>query len=238
MKHRLFLYSRLLLTLLSMGGYGGDSLAASLVRFDNPYEGVGCAARFSFPNGVATESAGNVYVADTDTIRKITPAGVVTTFLGTTGVTVNANRAEVATRFNLPNFSSPNGVAIDSAGNVYVTDANNTILKITLAGVVTTLAGKAGIVGSVDGNGAAARFNGLGGVATDSAGNVYVTDTNNDTIRKITSAGMVSTLAGKAGMSTTPFPRKAGVIIVDGTGAAARFDIPSGVATDSAGNVY
>jgi sugar lactone lactonase YvrE len=228
MKHRLFLYSGLLLTLLSMGGYGRDSLAASLVRFDNPYDGVGSAARFSLPNGVATDSAGNVYVADTGTIRKITPAGVVTTFLGTTGVTVSANRAEVATRFNLPNFSSPNGVAIDSAGNVYVTDANNTILKITRAGVVTTLAGTAGIVGSANGTGAAVRFNGLGGVATDSVGNVYVADINNCTIRKITPAGVVSTLAGKAGVEG----------FADGTGAAASFDLPRGVATDSAGNIY
>ena len=93
---------------------------------------------------------------------------------------------------------------------------------------MSTLAGMAGLRGSGDGTGAAARFNGPTGVATDSAGNVYVADYINHTIRKITPEGVVSTLAGTARASGS----------ADGTGPAARFSYPFGVATDSAGNVY
>jgi sugar lactone lactonase YvrE len=120
-------------------------------------------------------------------------------------------------------------VAVDSAGNVYVADQGNaTIRKVTAAGVVTTLAGTAGMRGSADGTGAAARFNLPGDVAVDGAGNVYVADTFNLTIRKITAGGVVTTLAGSAGLPGS----------ADGTGTAARFNLPTGVAVDSAGNVY
>ena len=120
-------------------------------------------------------------------------------------------------------------MAVDSAGNVYVADSNNvTIRKITPGGVVSTLAGLAGQYGSADGTGSAARFNNPNGVAVDSAGNVYVADTCNYTIRKITPGGVVSTLAGLAGNRGS----------ADGTGSAARFFSPQGVAVDSAGNVY
>src|SRR3989440_249336 len=96
-------------------------------------------------------------------------------------------------------FYNPRGVATDSSGNVYVADSdNNTIRKITPAGVVTTLAGLAGIAGSADGTGSAARFYNPRGVATDSSGNVYVADSGNHTIRQITPAGVVTTLAGLA----------------------------------------
>src|SRR5438046_2331713 len=129
-----------------------------------------------------------------------------------------------AARFNLPS-----GVATASSGNVYVADTlHNTIRKITPSGVVTTLAGLAGRGGSADGTGRAARFNGPAGVATDSSGNVYVADTSNFTIRKITPAGAVTTLAGIAGSGGS----------ADGTGSDARFSAPVGVATDSSGNVY
>jgi secreted PhoX family phosphatase len=126
-------------------------------------------------------------------------------------------------------FDSPSGVAVDSAGNVYVADHfNHTIRKVTAGGVVTTLAGTAGTFGSVDGTGAAARFYYPDGVAVDSAGNVYVADDFNATIRKVTAGGVVTTLAGAAGVSGS----------ADGTGAAASFDFPQGVAVDGAGNLY
>jgi sugar lactone lactonase YvrE len=195
-------------------------------------DGAGAAARFDFPRGVATDSAGNIYVADggNHTLRKITPAGVVTTLAGTAGVQGSTDASGAAARFN-----SPNGVATDSAGNVYVADTDNhTIRKITPAGAVTTLAGTAsGAGGSTDATGAAASFNFPIGVATDGAGNVYVADTGNFTIRKITPAGAVTTLAG-----TAPGLHGGGGGSADGTGPAAFFSSPRGVATDGAGNVY
>ena len=189
-------------------------------------DGTGSAAQFNNPLGVAVDSAGNAYVADTynNTIRKITPTGVVTTLAGLAGQIGSADGTGSAARFN-----SPLVVAVDGAGNVYVADSsNNTIRKITPAGVVTTLAGLAGSSGSVDGTGSAAQFYGPRGVAVDGASNVYVTDLGNRTIRKITPVGVVTTLAGLAGSSGG----------ADGTGNGARFDHPEGVTVDSAGNVY
>jgi sugar lactone lactonase YvrE len=133
--------------------------------------------------GVAVDSSGNVYVADFDaaTIRKITAAGVVTTLAGTAGQFGSTDGTGTAARFDLP-F----GVAVDSSGNVYVSNSFSTIRKITSAGVVTTFAGTRGQSGSTDGNGTAARFNSPNGVAVDSSGYIYVADTNNSTVRKIT----------------------------------------------------
>jgi streptogramin lyase len=175
---------------------------------------------------VAVDSAGNVYVADTgnSTIRKVTPAGIVTTLAGLAGSLGSADGTGSAAQ-----FSHPSGVAVDTAGNLYVADFDNyTIRKVTPTGMVTTLAGLPGYAGSADGTGSAARFNAPTGVAVDSASNVYVADTYNDTIRRVTPAGVVMTLAGLA--------LKAGS--ADGTGTAARFNAPTGVAVDSAGNVY
>jgi hypothetical protein len=189
-------------------------------------DGTGSAARFAYPNGVAVDTAGVVYVADTvnSTIRKITPAGVVTTLAGLAGTFGSADGTGTGAR-----FSGPGGVAVDSAGVVYVADRNNnTIRKVTSAGVVTTLAGLAGAEGSADGTGSGARFFSPDGVAVDSAGIVYVSDLNNRTIREVTAAGVVTTLAGLAGTYDS----------TDGTGSAARFREPRGVAVDSVGVVY
>jgi Dockerin type I domain/NHL repeat len=205
---------------------GAVTTLAGLAASFGSADGTGSAARFAFPRGVAIDGSGSVYVADTDnsTIRKITPAGGVTTLAGLAGVFGNADGPGSAARFGFPI-----GVATDSSGNVYVADNfNHTIRKITPAAAVTTLAGLAGSTGSADGTGSAARFNFPRGVATDSSGNVYVGDESNQTIRKITPAGAVTTLAGLAGASGS----------ADGTGSAARFFNPSGVATDSSGNVY
>jgi hypothetical protein len=175
---------------------------------------------------VALDSAGNLYVADdyNQTIRKMTPAGVVTTLAGLAGVTGSQNGTGSAARFNYPW-----GVAVDTNGNVYVGDqGSETIRKVTSAGVVTTLAGMADVAGSADGTGSNARFNNPAGVAVDSAGNVYVADYVNETIRKVTPAGVVTTLAGLAGNAGS----------ADGAGSAARFNDPTGMAVDLAGNVY
>jgi len=185
-------------------------------------DGTGTEAQFYFPTGVAVDSSGNVYVADSDNhrIRKITPAGVVSTFAGT-GSAGHADGTGTEAQFNYPT-----GVAVDSSGNVYVGDLDNhRIRKITPAGVVSTLAGST--EGFADGIGTEAQFQGPFGVAVDSSGNVYVTDANNHRIRKITPAGVVSTFAGTG---TAGF--------ADGTGNTAQFNTPPGVAVDSEGNVY
>lgn len=122
-------------------------------------------------------------------------------------------------------FASPTTIAMDSAGNTYVVD-NNRIRKVSPLGTVTTLAGN-GSKGFVDGAGSSAQFNNPVGLAADSAGNVYVADTANNAIRKISPAGIVSTLAGNGKPGYT-----------DGTGATAQFSGLMGIVADSAGNVY
>src|SRR5437773_76309 len=187
--------------------------------------GTGSQAIFAYPYATAVDGAGNVYVADTYnyTVRKITPAGVVTTLAGLAGEDGSTDGTGSYAR-----FSYLFGIAVDGAGNVYVTDLSNTIRKITPAGVVTTLAGTPGVHGSADGTGSAAQFWQPWRIAVDSAGIVYVADQANSTIRKITPAGVVTTIAGAAGMFGS----------ADGSGSAARFNAPDGIAVDSSGNLY
>jgi sugar lactone lactonase YvrE len=186
-------------------------------------DGTGTTASFNYPSGVATDANGNVFVADLENhrIRKITPAGVVTTLAGS-GIIGNTNATGTAASFNYPN-----GIATDATGNIYVADeGNHRIRKITSSGVVTSLAGN-GISGFTDGPGESAQFHNPNGVATDAIGNVYVADYVNHRIRKITSGGVVSTLAGNG---TDGF--------ANGIGTSASFNYPTGVATDAVGNVY
>jgi streptogramin lyase len=211
---------------------------AGLARSSGSADGIGNDARFFSPHGVAVDSAGNVYVADTGnlTIRKVTPAGVVTTLAGLVHSGGSADGTGDAARFGSIYGDGPLGVAVDHSGNVYVADTfNNTIRKVTPAALVTTLAGLAGGSGSADGTASAARFRAPHGVAVDSAGNVYVADTENDTIRKVTPTGVVTTLAGLAQRNANGDPVGGSE---DGTGSDARFWNPFGVAVDSAGNVY
>jgi sugar lactone lactonase YvrE len=115
------------------------------------------------------------------------------------------------------------------AGNAYVANTfSETILKILPAGTVITLAGTDRVAGSADGSGSAAQFRDPQGIATDSAGNVYVADTGNNTIRMITAAGVVTTLAGMSGVAGS----------ADGRGSAASFTTPTGLAVDESGNIY
>ncbi len=189
-------------------------------------DGTGTAALFRQPGGITIDSSGNLYVADTAnyTIRKITPAGAVTTLAGSSSSPSYKDGTGTAAWFN-----TPIGISIDSAGTLYVADsANHVIRKITSAGVVTTFAGTANLAGMIDGTGLAAKFNAPSGVAVGSTGTVYVADTNNDTLRVVTSAGVVSTLAGlgqTAGAS-------------DGFGSGALFNLPTGLAIDASGNIY
>ncbi len=185
----------------------------------------GTASSFNVPHGLAIDQAGNIYVADTgnNLVREVSPMGTVTTLAGS-GVIGSNNGTGTAASFN-----GPLGVAVDYAGNVYVTDSlNNTIRKITQQGVVTTLAGTPGVTGSADGSGAAAAFNGPEGIAVDTSGNLYVADTGNHALRKITSAGTVSTLAGSMLLPGT----------LDGSTSVAEFSQPTAVAVNVAGGVY
>lgn len=180
--------------------------------------------RFHLPWGVVIDGAGDVYVSDNTSIRKVTPAGVVSSFAGLPGTVGAADGQGTSARFYYPR-----GLSIDSSGYIYVADqGNNAIRKISPSGYVTTLAGTLGARGSADGTGPGARFLFPNAVAVDSAGNVFVNDGGNDTLRKVTGAGVVTTLAGRA--SERGF--------VDGSGDAARFDQPMGVAYDSSGNLF
>src|SRR5262249_26562332 len=120
-------------------------------------------------------------------------------------------------------------VAADSSGNLYIADAqNSTIRKITLTGIVSIMAGSPGVFGSADGSGTNALFASPQGVAVDASGNIFVADTGNSTIRKVTSGGLVTTVAGAAGN-----PGNA-----DGTGTNAQFYGPTGIGLDGANNIY
>jgi hypothetical protein len=214
-------------TVRKISSTGAVTTLAGQAGVSGSADGAGAAARFNHPAGVTVDSTGNVYVADTDnhTIRKITPAGVVTTLAGLAGISGSADGTGTAAR-----FSGPSGIVADAAGNLYVADTlNHTIRKVISSGVVSPIAGSAGTSGGADGIGAAARFHGPQGLAIDGAGNLYVADTNNDTIRKVVlSTGAVSTVAGQAGTSGS----------TDGAAGSARFFYPSSVAVDRAGNLY
>lgn len=188
-------------------------------------DGAGRKARFSYPGGVRTDPAGNLYVADSSsyTIRRITPNGVVTTVAGTPGKTGTADGPALSAQ-----FAGIGGVAIDSAGNIFVADSGNyAIRKITPAGVVSTFAGLTGTRGDVDGTGTAARFYDPQNLAIDAFDNIYVPDGAGNVVRKITPAGVVTTIAGSGATGSA-----------DGTGIAAQFNDPTGIAVDAFGNIY
>lgn len=174
-------------------------------------DGTGAAASFNVPTDVAVDRLGNIFVVEdvNKSVRKITPAGVVTTIAGTS-------------------MDGPYGIAIDSSDNLFIADyRGQKIVKITAAGIVSDFAGAYG-GGSDDGTGLNAKFGGPMGIAIDGSDNIYVTDEGNHTIRKITQAGVVTTIAGMAGQQG----------YADCIGTAARFQHPQGIDIDSSGNLY
>jgi sugar lactone lactonase YvrE len=200
------------------------TLAGSMSSFGST-DGSGGVARFRDPLGIAIDPAGNLVVADTEnqTIRKITSAGVVSTFAGSAGSAGFTDATGSAARFKFPT-----GLAFDAAGNLYVSDMfNHVIRKITSSGVVTTLAGSPGTSGTADGTGDTARFKFPRGLTVDAAGTVFVTDSGNNTIRRITSTGVVTTLAGDSTLGA----------YVDGVGTAAKFLSPRGIVVEADGSL-
>jgi sugar lactone lactonase YvrE len=185
----------------------------------------GTNAQFNSPSGLAFDKNGNLFVSDTGNsmIREITAAGAVSTFAGVAGSSGFLAGAAGGAQFN-----SPLGIAIAPNGTIYIADSGNHCIRTISGGVVSTFAGSPGIWGSADGSGTNAQFNGPVGLAFDSSTNLFVADANNDTIRKITPTGMVTTFAGAAGVDGS----------IDGTLTNARFRSPAELAFDKNGNLF
>lgn len=181
-------------------------------------DGTGSAANFSGPAGLAIDASGNIFVAEEGNhkIRKVTPAGVVTTFAGSGSGFADGTGTSAA-------FNLPTALAFDASGNLFVADfGNHMIRKITPAGVVSKYAGS--MEGYTDGPVATALFKRPYGLAFDTDGNLFVSEFNK--IRKITPAGIVSTVAG-----SNPG-------LADGPGSTALFSKPRGLAFDASGNLF
>jgi hypothetical protein len=176
-------------------------------------DGIGNAATFNHPKNLAMDIQGNLYVTEDYDVRKITPAGLVTTFAG--GPSAG-------------NYFEPNGIGVGLDGNIYVTSYFSRIQKITSTGVVTTFAGSDSISAFKDGIGTAARFSFLGGLTIDPSGNMYVFD--DILIRKITPDAVVTMVAGGSG---SPY-------IENGIGCASSFPFiyPLDITHDAMGNLY
>ncbi|TMM07754.1 MAG: hypothetical protein E6G00_13565 [Actinobacteria bacterium] len=203
-------------------------------------------AQLNEPNGVAVDGAGNVYIADTNDnkIRKLTPAGAISTIAGDGNTcaspsTTTCGDGPTATSAQL---SEPTGVALDGAGNVYIADANDhKIRKLTPSGAISTIAGDGNTCASPStttcGDGptaTSAQLNQPEGVAVDGAGNVYIADSADNKIRKLTPTGAISTIAGNGSPCASPTTSCG-----DGaTATSAQLNFPTGVALDGAGNVY
>ena len=189
--------------------------------------GPATAAALNYPSGVAVDSSGNLYIADTGNhrVRKVTASGIMTTIAG--------NGEEGFSGDNGPATAArliqPSGVAVDSGGNVYIADAgNNRIRKVTPAGIITTVAGGGDVVGD-DGPATAAGLNFPSDVAVDAAGNLYIADHFNSRVRKVSFLGTITTLAGTGEL---------GFAGDGGPAAAALLNDPAGVAVSPAGDVY
>ncbi|MFC0512710.1 gliding motility-associated C-terminal domain-containing protein [Mucilaginibacter angelicae] len=180
--------------------------------------------KFNTPHGVVRDAAGNLYVANygNHNILKILPDGTISVFAGGFGSNGLPNDGQ-GTDASIIN---PNAIAIDAAGNLYVSDGSNLIRKISPTGYVYTFAGS-GMAATVDGKYNGASFNTPAGLAVDATGNIFVAEQAGRVIRKITPNGDVTTIAGSGQYGTA-----------DGIGTAASFEFPLGIAVDPSGNLY
>ena len=206
-------------------------------------DGTGTAARFYYPQAIACDSINNIiYVADTysNSIRALTTGGIATTLAGTTALAISSTASQISAAVqaaqgstdgtgSAAKFNLPRGIAIDNTStNLYVSDSgNHTIRQIVRAtGAVTTIAGSAGTPGKADGTGTAATFYNPRGIAFSSVSlSLYVADTNNNLIRKVTTAGTVTTVAGTGTQGSQ-----------DGVGIYTSFWYPQGIAFTTSGN--
>ena len=232
-------------------------------------DGPAANAQFYAPAGVAVDAGGNVFVADmgNNLIRKITPAGIVSTFAGN-GNAGYGNGTGTAAFFN-----APSGLTFDAAGNLFIADSGNSLIRmITTEGVVTTVVGSRG-TGYVNGTGTAATLNKPSSLAFDAAGILYITEPLNNAVRKITKDYVVTTFAGGTDTAALNLGKPQGISIsngnmyiadgngrllkinkdraltvmagkpaitgaTDGDGSIALFNHPQGIASDNSGNVY
>jgi sugar lactone lactonase YvrE len=212
-------------------------------------DGVGKAASFRLRNGsiAVTRDGGTIYVAEGEQgydIRKITAAGVVTTLAGQAGVSGYLDGTGTGAK-----FGRIRGLCVDASGNLFVADHDyQRIRKVTPAGVVTTIAGNA-TYGHADGTGTEARFFNPTGITIDGTGNLYVADMSNQCIRKVTPAGVVTTVAGQVGTWINKLiycPIDPDFVVgtpghqgnIDGTASNAMFNNPLGLTIDKSGNLY
>lgn len=188
-------------------------------------DGPAATALFGDPQAIVRDAQGNTFIADrgNHTIRKINASGIVTTLAGNPGLPGREDGPGTTARFN-----QPSGIAIESSGALLVTDAGNyTIRRIGVDGRVSTFAGKPGFQGFDDGPASEATFGTVYGIAIDQQGNVYVTEPYARTVRRITPAGLVTTIAGASGVNRPN----------DGLGTAAHFVAPLGIAVRADGSL-
>lgn len=217
------------------GGSWTVSTIAGLAGVTGSTNGMNSANRYRFPMGLVVDGSDNVFIADegNSQIRKLSPSGgnwygVTLAGLGSTVGSADGTSANAT-------FSSPHGITVDASGNLYVADTdNNLIREVSPSGgswIVTTIAGSGNTTGSADGTGSAALFNNPTGIAIDKSGDLYVVDSGNDTIRRLTVNGTNWTSFTSAGLALNPGS-------ADGIGTAVRLDQPDSIAIDAYTNVY
>jgi len=194
--------------------------------------GPATAAQLNGPRGVVVDASGNIYIADAGNyvVRKVNASGIISTFAGndTLGYTGDGGAATAA------RLSGVNNVAIDGAGNIYISDGYKLVRKVNNSGIISTLAGNNLLSVGYSGDGGAAtvaQLNGVQGMAIDALGNIYIADGGNDVIRKVNALGIISTIAGNNSLSH-------GYSGDGGPATAARLYGPADVAVDALGNIF